>query len=133
MSNSATQPPCIAWAEKLALRREELLPDECVALDAHVAHCRHCRQAQADYHFFDAALKTLPQSTVTPFPRLSLLLATQPLTLEDKEDNVQAFPKDEELESGQARPRTVFRRFRQLMPIALVASFLICVVVVASM
>jgi WD40 repeat protein len=67
-----TQPPCIAWAEKLALRREDLSPNDCIALDDHVATCLACRQALADYHFLSAALKTLPPPVVRPLPRLIL-------------------------------------------------------------
>ena len=68
-----SHPPCIAWAEKLALRREDLAQAEREALDAHVARCSACHQAQADYYFLDAALRTLPKPTVIPLPRLSFL------------------------------------------------------------
>ena len=56
MSN---QPPCNAWVEKLALRREDLSQAEREALDAHVAYCSICQRVQADYDFLDAGLKTL--------------------------------------------------------------------------
>ncbi|MBO0784176.1 MAG: zf-HC2 domain-containing protein, partial [Ktedonobacteraceae bacterium] len=67
-----TQPPCIAWAEKLALRREDLSPADQTALDAHTATCPACRKALEDYHFLSAALKSLPPPVVKPLPRLRL-------------------------------------------------------------
>ncbi|MGH2480945.1 MAG: anti-sigma factor family protein, partial [Ktedonobacteraceae bacterium] len=65
------QPPCIAWAEKLALRREDLSPADRAALDAHLQTCSACEAAQEDYHFLDSRLRALPLSTLKPFPRLS--------------------------------------------------------------
>ncbi len=67
-----TQPPCIAWAEKLALRYEDLAPDEQAALDAHLSTCAACRAARSDYHFLDARLRALPPPVIKPFPRLFL-------------------------------------------------------------
>src|SRR5215469_11210941 len=64
-------PPCVAWAEKLALRQEDLSPADRAALDAHVKTCPSCQAAQADYHFLDARLKALPSSAMKPLPRLS--------------------------------------------------------------
>ena len=81
-------PPCIAWAEKLALRREDLSQSEREALDAHVADCIACQQAQAHYHYLDAALRALPQPTVKPFPRLSLLLGAQDTAAEPELESV---------------------------------------------
>jgi len=64
-------PPCVAWAEKLALRQEDLSPADRVALDAHVKTCPSCQAVQADYHFLDARLQALPTSAMKPLPRLS--------------------------------------------------------------
>ena len=64
-------PPCVAWAEKLALRQEDLSPADRAALDAHVKTCPSCRAAQADYHFLDARIQALPTSAMKPLPRLS--------------------------------------------------------------
>lgn len=64
-------PPCSIWAEKLVLRREDLSQAECAALDAHVAVCSACRQAQTDYDFLDAALRVLPDSAVVPLRHFS--------------------------------------------------------------
>ncbi len=58
------RPPCGVWAEKLALRREDLTSSERVALDAHVTTCRVCQQAQADYDALDTTLRALPLSTM---------------------------------------------------------------------
>src|SRR5437588_5210943 len=63
--------PCIAWAEKLALRREDLSPADCSALDAHIQTCPACEAALADYHFLDAQLRALPPPALKPLPRLS--------------------------------------------------------------
>ncbi|HEY7357555.1 MAG TPA: zf-HC2 domain-containing protein, partial [Ktedonobacterales bacterium] len=68
MSN---RPPCVAWAEKLALRYEDLSPADQADLDAHIATCSACQAAQADYHFLDARLRALPPPAIKPFPRLS--------------------------------------------------------------
>src|SRR5581483_8456056 len=64
--------PCVAWAEKLALRYEDLTPADQADLEAHLATCAVCRAAQADYHFLDARLRALPPPGIKPFPRLSL-------------------------------------------------------------
>ncbi len=68
-----THPPCLAWREKLALRREDLSPVEQQALDAHLATCQVCSAALADYHFFEARLDALPPPMIKPLPRLSPL------------------------------------------------------------
>src|SRR5215831_8158802 len=68
---SSNPPPCVAWAEKLALRREDLSPADQAALDAHIQTCLACQAAQADYHFLDARLRALPPSALKPLPRLS--------------------------------------------------------------
>src|SRR5207245_2559615 len=64
-------PPCVAWAEKLALRQEDLSPADRAALNTHVKTCPACQAAQADYHFLDARLQALPTSAMKPLPRLS--------------------------------------------------------------
>ena len=51
------QPPCVTWAEKLALRREDLSLADREAVDAHVQTCPACEAAQADYHFLDSRLR----------------------------------------------------------------------------
>lgn len=66
------QPPCVTWAEKLALRREDLSPADREAVDAHVQTCPACEAAQADYHFLDSHLQALPPPALKPLPRLSL-------------------------------------------------------------
>src|SRR6266852_6760134 len=68
---SSNPPPCIAWAEKLALRQEDLSPADQATLDAHVQTCPACQAAQTDYHFLDARLRALPPSALKPLPRLS--------------------------------------------------------------
>jgi WD40 repeat protein len=66
------RPPCISWAEKLALRYEDLSPAERADLEAHVQTCPACEAAQADYHFLDARLRALPPPAMKPLPRLPL-------------------------------------------------------------
>ncbi|HLI69413.1 MAG TPA: hypothetical protein VKV19_06600 [Ktedonobacteraceae bacterium] len=65
------RPPCLEWREKLALRHEDLSPEDQRALDAHVATCETCASALADYHFFEARLDALPPPAIKPLPRLS--------------------------------------------------------------
>ncbi len=64
------KPPCSEWAEKLALRPQDLLPAEQAALDAHRRVCLACRTTQAEYRFFDAHLRALPPPPMKPLPRL---------------------------------------------------------------
>src|SRR5260370_37340005 len=77
-----SQPPCTNWAEKLALRGEDLSPADRVALDAHIQTCPTCEAVQADYDFLDASLRALPPPTMKPLPRLSLQTFIQ-----DKEES----------------------------------------------
>jgi len=70
-------PPCTAWAEKLALRYEDLSTADRVTLDAHVKTCPVCEAVRADYHFLDARLQALPLSSMKPLPRLSPLFFLQ--------------------------------------------------------
>src|ERR1700730_15471093 len=92
-------PPCSAWSEKLALKREDLTRDEREALDAHVAQCSACLQAQRDYALLDAILRALPDPTVKAFPRLPLYLEA-----DDKTSNDDAF-WDETSSSAHARQK----------------------------
>src|SRR6266436_4641089 len=69
---SSNPPPCVAWAEKLALRQEDLSPADQATLDAHVQTCPACQAAQTDYHFLDSRLRALPPPALKPLPRLSL-------------------------------------------------------------
>ena len=66
-----SQPPCMAWAEKLALRQEDLAPADRAALAAHIQTCPACAAAQADYHLLDSGLRALPLPALKPLPRLS--------------------------------------------------------------
>lgn len=66
-----TRPPCLEWREKLALRHEDLTLADQQALDAHVATCKTCAAALADYHFFEARLDALSPPAIKPLPRLS--------------------------------------------------------------
>src|SRR5690349_3895957 len=65
------QPPCKTWAEKLALRREDLSPADREALAAHIQTCPACAAAQADYSFLDSRLRALPLPALKPLPRLA--------------------------------------------------------------
>jgi hypothetical protein len=65
------EPPCSEWAEKLALRQQDLSPAERAALEAHLKSCSVCRTAQVEYCFLDAYLRALPSPTLLPFPRLA--------------------------------------------------------------
>ncbi len=67
-----SQPPCPNWAEKLALRREELSSADRAALDAHIRTCPACEAVQKDYDFLDTHLRALPPPALKPLPRLPL-------------------------------------------------------------
>ena len=79
------QPPCAVWAEKLALRHEDLSPADRAALEAHVRTCPACEATRADYRFLDARLVTLPLPSMQPLPRLF-----PRLTLKDEGENEEA-------------------------------------------
>src|SRR5260370_32819568 len=85
-----SQPPCKTWAEKLALRQEELSPAERAALDAHLRTCPACAAAQADYHFLDSRLRALPLPALKPLPRLSFQYPGLEEGEEDTEETMKA-------------------------------------------
>src|SRR5260370_37724230 len=85
-----SQPPCMAWAEKLALRQEDLAPADRAALAAHIQTCPACEAARADYHFLDARLRALPLPALKPLPRLSFQDLGQEEGDEDTEEIVKA-------------------------------------------
>src|SRR6266851_702969 len=68
----SSQTPCTTWAEKLALRGEDLAPADHAALDAHVQTCPACEAVQEDYNFLDSRLRALPPPALKPLPRLPL-------------------------------------------------------------
>ena len=65
-----SHPPCVAWAEKLALRSEDLSQADRDALASHVSTCEACAATQEDYHYLDARLRALPPPSMQPLPRL---------------------------------------------------------------
>src|SRR5712692_6271271 len=128
------QPPCIAWAEKLALRQEDLSPADRANLDAHIKTCPACEAAQEDYYFLDTRLRALPPSTLKPLPRLSLH-SLAPETAETvarmaEEEAAASAPRS----SSAARRNTVSHRFvlslRRALPVALVASLVLALLLV---
>jgi WD40 repeat protein len=124
MSN---HPPCAAWAEKLALRREDLSLSDREALDAHLAHCTVCQQALEDYHFLDAMLRALPPPSVKPLPRLSLLLETReatdiPVTSHRGFDATRLPRRGSQPQAGRGMAR---KRSGRLFPILAVACILL--------
>ena len=62
--------PCAAWAEKLALKPEDLAPSEHAALNAHLATCSTCAAVSADYHLLIDHLRARPVPAVCPLPQL---------------------------------------------------------------
>ncbi len=62
--------PCPVWREKLALRDEDLSPDDCIARKRHIQQCACCATVQAEYRFLDVLLCTLPSPKVKSLPRL---------------------------------------------------------------
>src|SRR5436305_12707886 len=103
MSN---QPPCVAWAEKLALRHEDLSPVDRDALEAHVRTCPACETTQADYRLLDARLRALPPPSMQPLPRLFTSLTATEARAEQRTD-VEEKPLPSKLarhEGGSSRP-----------------------------
>src|SRR6266567_1548037 len=62
--------PCIDWAEKLALKPEDLAPSEYVALNAHLATCSACVAVSTDYHILTDRMRARPVPAVRPLPQL---------------------------------------------------------------
>jgi len=62
--------PCIDWAEKLALKPEDLAPTERAALNAHLTTCDACGAVSADYRLLIARMRTRPVPAVGPLPHL---------------------------------------------------------------
>ncbi|HLZ56682.1 MAG TPA: hypothetical protein VKR06_07015 [Ktedonosporobacter sp.] len=125
--------PCHAWAEKLALRREDLSAADQAALDVHLTTCPACRKVLDDYTFLDTALKALSSPAVKPLPRLIL-------EMDDLGGGEVAasFAEDAEPEQWQrvarhSRSRPVRRRMLRMMPMVAVASILLCIVLVSSL
>lgn len=80
--------PCTDWAEKLALKSEDLTPSERVALTAHLRTCSACITVAADYQFLVAHMCARPRPTVR---RQSLLLPELLYPQEDgKKENIPA-------------------------------------------
>src|SRR6266567_2732519 len=127
------QPPCIAWAEKLALRREDLSPADCAALDAHIQTCPACEAAQADYDLLDAQLRALPLLALKPLPRLS----HQIFTLDEEADALKRIPTNSRLPARRAdtlQRIPTYRRFvftlQRALPAAVVACLILALLLV---
>lgn len=59
MVNESIQ-PCALWAERLAMRKEDLLPEDLVSLTEHLDSCPACQQTAADYSELNTLLDDLP-------------------------------------------------------------------------
>jgi WD40 repeat protein len=136
-----SHPPCPAWATQLALKREDLTSTEWAALDAHVANCHACRNAQFEYRSLDAALKALPLPIVTPLPRIALALDfpwadTAPSQASDEGIAIPefAFIRDR-LMTPQKRTRvgSLRKKSGQLAPFLVVACILLCMLIVGGL
>src|SRR5260370_5912142 len=115
-----SQPPCMAWAEKLALRQEDLAPADRAALAAHIQTCPACAAAQADYHFLDSRLRALPLPALKPLPRLSF------------EDPGQDDGEEDTAEMMKAGGHFVFS-VRKALPVALVARLILAALLLFGM
>ncbi len=62
--------PCVDWAEKLALKPEDLAPTERAALNAHLTICDACGAVSADYRLLIARMRARPVPAVGPLPHL---------------------------------------------------------------
>ncbi len=62
--------PCVDWAEKLALKPEDLAPTERAALNAHLATCSACGAVSADYRLLITRMPARPVPAVRPLPHL---------------------------------------------------------------
>jgi hypothetical protein len=62
--------PCFDWAEKLALKPEDLAPTEYAALNAHLATCSACVAVSTDYHILTDRMRARPVPAVRPLHQL---------------------------------------------------------------
>jgi len=132
------QPPCVTWAEKLALRREDLAPADREAVDAHVQTCTACEAAQADYHFLDSRLRALPPPALKPLPRLSLQNLRQDEGERDTTKTMKAGGATSASRlSSPVKRRTARGRFvfsvRSALPAALVACLILAALLLFGM
>ena len=128
MSN---QPPCTSWAEKLALRHEDLSPADRAALDAHVKDCPACEATQADYRFLDARLRALPLSTMQPLPRLSPWLTYKDEKEAEEEKVVglvQSTPRYSNTRQPAKRKGHFAASIRKSLPVAFVAALVLALI-----
>lgn len=126
------RPPCLAWAEKLALRAEDLSPAERTALERHIQTCPACEAAQADYHFLDARLRALPPPVMQPFPRLPpLALREAPGRQPPAADQREPAPQRSVVTRQQApRPRALTGALKEAFSYILVACLILALLLV---
>src|SRR5437870_4007241 len=77
--------PCSRWAEKLALRPEDLSPADRAALEAHLTTCAACATARADYDHLTAQLGELSLALLP-----SLLLSQENHREKETEEQLRA-------------------------------------------
>src|SRR5438067_8215876 len=66
MRNNSPQ-PCPEWAHKLAMTYlEDLLPDDRIALYAHLETCLKCKIVYEEYRFLDEKLRNIPATKLRP-------------------------------------------------------------------
>src|SRR5260221_678339 len=133
-----SQPPCKIWAEKLALRREDLAPADREAVDAHVQTCPACEAAQACFYFLDSRLRALPPPALKPLPRLSLQNLRQDEGERDTTKTMKAGGATSASRlSSPVKRRTARGRFvfsvRSALPAALVACLILAALLLFGM
>ena len=130
MSN---QPPCVTWAEKLALRHEDLSPGDRDALEAHVRGCPACEATQADYRLLDARLRALPPPSMQPLPRLFPALtareerAGQHMGSEEGPTPRTSLRGDSYILRPDGRRHSPSRAINKLLTVALVATLVLAI------
>ncbi|WP_069804678.1 eIF2A-related protein [Thermogemmatispora onikobensis] len=127
------RPPCPSWAEKLALRLEDLPPADREALQAHLQRCPVCAAARADYELIDARLQALPDPVLKPVPRLAALMSK--FANEEEEHSSQALGGQTRSGSSPSpyhRPGPV-RRSRQRVWAAVAALIAACLMLVLGL
>ncbi len=74
--------PCSEWADTLALKPNDLSPDERERLRAHLATCPGCAATYADYQSLMSRLRALPRPALPPLESLAPELLAEPQTPE---------------------------------------------------
>lgn len=127
------QRSCTRWADKLALRPNDLSPTEYTILQKHLAACPACATTFADYQALHTRLRALPDPAPpsTPFLWPELFLSEH---AEERKENTHVKMKEAQtMESNATQHLPVKTRWYRLVAAVLVSIVLVGAVLAGSM